>query len=199
MSAGSTTHSSLLLRLRDARDEAAWSHFVRLYAPLVYRYARRRGLQDSDAADVAQDVLRAAVRDAGNLDRIHRRGSLRSWLFTVAHHKVYDLHQARQKQGEATGESTMLAMLREQPGRDDRAAWEREYREQLFAWAAEQVEAQCSPTAWQAFWRTAVEGQSAATVAQGLEITVAAVYLAKSRVMARLREQVSLWEGDEGD
>lgn len=197
MSAGPTTHSSLLIRLRDARDEEAWSQFVRLYAPLVYRYARRRGLQDSDASDVAQEVLRAAMHDAGNLDRIHRRGSLRSWLFTVAHHKVYDLQKNRQKEAEGTGESTMLALLREQPAREERAAWEREYREQLFAWAAEQVEAQCSPTAWQAFRRTAVEGQPAAAVAQELGMTVAAVYLAKSRVMARLKEQVSLWEGEE--
>ncbi len=199
MSAGPTTHSSLLLRLRDARDEEAWSHFVRLYAPLVYRYARRRGLQDCDAGDVAQDVLRAVVRDADNLDCIHRRGSLRSWLFTVAHHKVYDLQKSRQKQAEASGESTMLALLHEQPAREDRTAWEHEYREQLFAWAAEQVEAQCSPTAWQAFRRTAVEGHSAAVVAQDLGITVAAVYLAKSRVMARLKAQIGLWEGNEDE
>lgn len=197
MSAGPTTHSSLLLRLRDARDEEAWSHFVRVYTPLVYRYARRRGLQDCDAGDVAQDVLRAAVRDAGNLDGIHRRGSLRSWLFTVAHHKVYDLQKDRHKHAAATGESTMLALLNELPSREDREAWEREHREQLFAWAAEQVEAECSPTAWQAFRQTAVEGRAPATVAQELGMTVAAVYLAKSRVMARLKQQISTWEGDE--
>ena len=199
MSAGPTTQSSLLLRLRDARDEEAWGHFVEVYAPLVYRYARRRGLQDCDAGDVAQDVLRAAVRDAGNLGGIHRRGSLRSWLFTVAHHKVYDLQKARQTHAAATGESTVLAMLNEQPAREDRAAWEREHREQLFAWAAAQVEVECSPTAWQAFRRTAVEGQAAAAVAEELGMTVAAVYLAKSRVMARLKEKISLWEGDEGE
>jgi RNA polymerase sigma-70 factor (ECF subfamily) len=199
MSAGPTTQSILLLRLRDARDEEAWSHFVRLYAPLVYRYARRRGLQDCDAADVAQNVLRAAMHDAGNLDGIHRRGSLRSWLFTVAHHKVYDLQKSREKQAEATGESAMLALLHEQPAREDRTAWEREYREQLYSWAAEQVERQSSPAAWQAFRRTAVDGQPAAVVAKDLGMTVAAVYLAKSRIMARLKEQVGLWENEDGE
>lgn len=65
MSAGPTTQSSLLLRLRDARDEEAWNHFVEVYAPLVYRYARRRGLQDCDAGDVAQDVLLATGGEDG--------------------------------------------------------------------------------------------------------------------------------------
>src|SRR5262249_61315852 len=79
-----TTHSSLLLRLRDVRDEEAWGHCVRLYAPLVYQYARRHGLQDADSADVTQEVLRALMNDAGRLEVIHRQGSLRSWLFTRA-------------------------------------------------------------------------------------------------------------------
>jgi RNA polymerase sigma-70 factor (ECF subfamily) len=196
MAAGPTTKSSLLLRLCDARDEEAWSHFVRVYAPLVYGYARRRGLQDSDAGDVTQDVLRAILRGASKLDGIHRRGSLRSWLFTVAHHKIYDLQNSRRRQAQGSGESALLALLHEQPGREDRAAWEREYRQRLYAWAAEQVQAQCSASAWRAFRQTAVEGKAPAAVAEELGITVAAVYLAKSRVMARLKEQIGLWEGD---
>src|SRR5437773_723199 len=100
MSPGPTTRSSLLVRLRDARDETAWNHFVRVYAPLVYRFARRRGLQDSDSGDVTQEVLRAVLRSAEDLAQIHRRGSLRSWLFTVAHHKIFDLQKRRQHPGQ---------------------------------------------------------------------------------------------------
>ena len=196
MAAGPTTKSSLLLRLCDARDEEAWSHFVRVYAPLVYGYARRRRLQDSDAGDVTQDVLRAVVRDASKLDGIHRRGSLRSWLFAVAHHKMCDFQEARGRQAQASGKSAVLAVLREQPAREDRAAWEREYDQRLYAWAAEQVEAQCSAVTWSAFRQTAVEGKAPAAVAEELGMTVAAVYLAKSRVMARLKEQIGRWEGD---
>src|SRR4051794_39160363 len=105
MSHGPTTHSSLLIRLRDPRDEEAWGHFVRLYGPLVYRFARRRGLQDSDSADVTQEVLRAALGGVAGLDGIHRQGSLRSWLFTVAHHKAYDLQARRRKGEQGSGES----------------------------------------------------------------------------------------------
>jgi RNA polymerase sigma-70 factor (ECF subfamily) len=189
-----TTHSSLLLRLRDARDEEAWGHCVQLYAPLVYQYARRHGLQDADSADVAQEVMRALMHDACRLDQIHRQGSLRSWLFTVTHHKVYDVQQRERRLGRASGESGTLALLNEQPSRDQEASWEREYRQQVFTWAAEQVRGQCSPTAWQAFWQTAVDGASAATVAEQLGLTVAAVYLAKSRVMARLKACIRQWE-----
>ncbi len=190
-----TTRSSLLVRLRDARDEQAWGHFVRLYGPLIYHYARRRGLQDSDAADVTQEVLRAVLGGADRLDQIHRRGSLRAWLFTVAHHKVFDLLRRGERPGQGTGEGDEA--LDDRPAPEEEAAWEREYREQLLARAADEVRTRCSPTAWEAFQRTAVEGQEAAAVAQALGLNVAAVYLAKSRIMARLREQVRQWEEED--
>ena len=197
MSHAPVTRSSLLLRLRDPADEEAWGHFVRVYGPLVYHFARRRGLQDSDSADVTQEVLQAVMTGADRLEQVHRRGSLRSWLFTVAHHKVYDLQKRRQRPGQGSGESAVQAALREQPAREEEDAWEREYRQQLFGWAAEEVRAHCSPAHWQAFWQTAVEGRSPASVAEALGLTVAAVYLAKSRVMARLKDQVRLWEAEE--
>src|SRR5689334_1614615 len=133
MSHAPTTWSSLLLRLRDVRDEEAWGHFVRLYGPVVYRFARRRGLQDSDSGDVTQEVLRAVMTGASRLDQIHRKGSFRSWLFTVAHHKIYDLQQRRQRPGQGSGESGAQAALREQPAREEEDLWELEYRKQLFA------------------------------------------------------------------
>src|SRR5947209_17444340 len=178
MSDALTTHTSLLVRLHDPRDEEAWGHFVRLYAPLVYRFARRRGLQDSDSGDVTQEVLRAALSGADRLDEVHRRGSLRSWLLAVAHHKVCDLQARRQRPGQGSGESAVQAALQEQPAREEEDAWEREYREQLFAAAAEQVRAGCSAPHWQAFWQTAVEGKNAAAGAEALGLTVPAVYLA---------------------
>src|SRR4051794_35182549 len=119
MSYAPTTRLSLLFRLRDAHDAEAWDHFVRLYAPLVYRYARRRGLQDSDSADVTQEVLRAVMAGAERLGQVHHRGSLRSWLFTVAHHKVCDLQNRRRPLGQGTGESGVQAALQEHPARDD--------------------------------------------------------------------------------
>ena len=90
------TRASLLVRLRDHQDHAAWSEFVRLYAPVVYRFARGRGLQDADAADLSQEVLRSVSASVGAFDP--KLGLFRSWLFTLAHRRLYDFVQRSQRQ-----------------------------------------------------------------------------------------------------
>jgi RNA polymerase sigma-70 factor (ECF subfamily) len=192
-----TTRPSLLVRLRDARDVEAWRQFVQLYGPVVYAYGRRRGLQDADAADLSQEVLRAVSTAVGRLDYDRRRGSFGGWLFTVAHHKLHDLLARQRRPGRGSGDPGVQQWLEEQPARDnDVALWDQEYERRLFRWAAEQVRPRFHDATWQAFWLTAVEGKSGKDVAEALDMTVAAVYLAKSRVMARLREQVQQVEGD---
>jgi RNA polymerase sigma-70 factor (ECF subfamily) len=191
------TRASLLLRIRDPRDKEAWRQFVQIYAPVVYGYARGRGLQDADAADLTQEVLRGVSAAAGRLNYDPQRGSFCAWLFTVAHHKLHDLLARQRRQGRGSGDSGVQDLLEAQPARDeDRSLWDREYEQRLFRWAAEQVRDHFHDSTWQAFWQTAVEGQSGQEVARRLGISVAAVYLAKSRVMARLREQIRQLEGD---
>ncbi len=72
-----STRPSLLMRLRDPRDAAAWQEFVDLYAPLIYGWARKKGLQDADAADITQDVFRSLAGAASRIDYDPRRGGLR--------------------------------------------------------------------------------------------------------------------------
>src|SRR6516162_1392576 len=96
-----TTRPSLLIRLRNPRDGQAWSQFVDVYAPLVYAFASGHGLQDADAADLMQDVLRAVSMAISRFDYDPRQGSFRSWLFTVARNKLRNLlaGQARRARG----------------------------------------------------------------------------------------------------
>ena len=89
------TRASLLARIRDARDDQAWSQFVDLYAPVVYRYARRQGLQEADAADLTQEVLRAVARSVGRQGYDPGRGSFRNWLFTLARNRVCNFRTRR--------------------------------------------------------------------------------------------------------
>mgnify|MGYP001449194445 CR=1 FL=1 len=194
-----TTRASLLVRLRDAKDADAWQQFVELYGPIVYRFARRHRLQDADAADLTQEVLRGVSTSVGRFDYDPRRGSFRGWLFTLAHRKLYDLLARRRRQAQGSGDSATHVLLDEQPAPDSEVVWEQEHDRQVFAWAAEQVRGQFTETTWQAFWQTAVEGRDAAGVAEELSLSVGAVYIAKSRVQARLREQIQQIADSEGD
>jgi RNA polymerase sigma-70 factor (ECF subfamily) len=192
-----TTRPSLLVRIRDSRDQEAWRQFVQVYGPVVYGYGRRRGLQDADAADLTQEVLRAVSLAAGRLDYDPRRGSFCGWLFTVAHHKLHDLVARQQRPGRGSGDSGVQEWLEGQPERPgDAALWDEEYERRLFTWAAGRVRPGFHDSTWQAFWQSAVEGRSGKDVAEALGMTVAAVYLAKSRVMARLRQEIQLLEED---
>ena len=185
------TQPSLLVRLRDARDERAWSQFVDLYAPLVYGYTRRYGLQDADAADLTQVVLRTVASAIRRLDYDPRRGSFRGWLFTIVRSKLSTFLSRRHDFCKGSGDSSMQQLLEAQPApAEDSAVWDADYEQRLFAWAAEQVRAQVRDATWLAFWQTAVEGKPGKEVAAALGLSVAAVRLAKSRVVARLKALV---------
>ena len=188
-----TTQASLLVRLGDAANAPAWGQFVDLYAPPVYACARRHGLQDADAADVTQDVLRAVHRAFRRGDYDSRRGPFRAWLITIVRNKLRDFARRAglRKHPECRPEDLPA------PGGDPAVIFEQECERRLFAWAAEQVRGRFQPSTWQAFWRTAVDGAAGKAVAAELGMTVAAVYLAKGRVMTALREQVKLVDGEE--
>ena len=185
------TRASLLVRLRDPQDEAAWRQFVDLYAPLVYAYARKQGLQDADAADLSQEVLRAVAGGVGRLEYDPQRGAFRNWLFTVVRRKLANWRAAQANRTRGSGDSGTHRLLEQLPAPEaTEAEWEAEWERRLFAWACEQVRRDVTASTWQAFWRTAVDGQPGKQVAGDLGLSVAAVYLARSRVLARLQELV---------
>jgi RNA polymerase sigma factor (sigma-70 family) len=186
------TRASLLLRLRDRRDAAAWDEFVDRYAPLVYGYLRKRGLQDADAADLTQDVLAAVAGAISRLEYDPARGAFRNWLFTVVRRKLANWRASRANRLRGSGDTDAQQLLEEAPAPDElEAEWQAEWERRLVAWACEQVRRDASEATWQAFWRTAVDGQPGKQVAADLGLTVAAVYHARSRILARIKELVS--------
>src|SRR3954469_20733139 len=98
------TRASLLVRIRDGHDQEAWQQFVQLYAPVVYGFARKRGLQDADAADVVQDVLRSVARNAERMDYDPEGGTFRGWLYTVARNKIYNFLTATKRRARGAGD-----------------------------------------------------------------------------------------------
>src|SRR5262249_49564797 len=184
-----STRPSLLVRIRDLQDQEAWREFVAIYGPVVYGFARKRGLQEADAGDLTQEVLRAVAGVAGRLEYDPQKGWFRGWLYTVARNKLHDFLLARRRQCQGTGDTKVQILLEEQPAQEE-ALWDEEYRQQLFGWAAERVRLRFEHATWQAFWRVAVEGQSPKAAATALGLTLAAVYMAKSRVLAALRQEI---------
>src|SRR3954471_1163051 len=119
MEEGPATRASLLVRIRDGHDAAAWREFVQTYAPVVYGFARRRGLQDADAADLMQEVFRSVAGAAGRLEYDPKRGSFRGWLYTVTRNKIFSFLQSQRRQVRGSGDSGAQTFLEEQAGRED--------------------------------------------------------------------------------
>lgn len=192
MAEAPATRITLLNRIRDGADSDAWAEFARLYGPVIYGFSRKRGLQDADAADLVQDVLRSVARNAPKLDYDPKRGTFRGWLYTIARNKIYNFLSANKNRPKASGDSGTHEQLDSTAEtRDDpEGVWELEYQRRLAAKAMDRVKHEFQPNTWKAFWGTAVEGKSAAEVGSELKMSPGAVYVAKSRVTARLREEV---------
>jgi RNA polymerase sigma-70 factor (ECF subfamily) len=193
------TRPSLIVRLTSPRDQTAWGEFLSLYEPLILRLMRRHGLQESDAHDVCQQVLAAVARDVGQWKPDGRQASFRRWLFQVSRNRL--LKYLTKERGEVRGTGgtdAHLEISRLPDGNDSIAVqFEREFRQQLLAWGAQQIRGEFQDSTWQAFWRTCVGGQTVAEVATELGTTAGNVYVARSRIIARLREKVREVEHDD--
>ena len=190
MSGSPITRPSLLLRLRDVTDEQAWRDFVRIYTPLIFGYCRRRNLQEADAADVAQEILCAVAAAMPAFDYDPQRGRFHGWLLQVTRHKVQNFFARSYRHPRPAGETTLERIPAEQPSPAEQAVWEEDYRQRLFLWAADKARPEFQPATWEAFWLTSVESLSVKETAARTGISAGAVYIARCRVVARLRELV---------
>ena len=174
-----TTSETLLGQLREPDGRDAWSRFVHLYSPLIYYWARQAGMQETDAADVTQDVFVILVRELSRFD-YDRHKSFRAWLRTITLNKWRD-HRRRRGLPIQGG-----VELDELPEPSDPLS-EGDYQRHLLGRALELLRPEFRPETWEAFLRHGVRGELAADVARDLGLTVGAVYAAKCRVLARLR------------
>ena len=181
------TSLSLLDRARH-HDEPSWRRLITLYGPLVEHWCRRGGARPEDAADLAQEVFLAVSQ---GLERFERRGpgSFRAWVRGITRHKLLDCYRQAERQAAAAGGSTALERLLDipdpQPGSDEDA----DEMSGLYRRALDLIRGEFEERTWQAFWLTAVEGRKAPAAASELGMSPVAVRIAKSRVLARLRDE----------
>lgn len=183
-----STSTSLLESLQKGADSSAWERFVRLYTPLLMAWGRRAGLSEQDNSDLTQEVLLLLLNKLREF-RYDSQGSFRAWLRTVTLNKFNELQRrpnpAIAKGGESSGGLSGIPDLSQA---DD--FWDREYSEHLVRQALEIMRSNFEPTTWQACWEHVVSGKSAAEVGQQLGLSEGAVYVAKSRVLRRLRQEL---------
>ena len=195
------TRNSLIMRLPDKQDVAAWEQFTAIYQPLIYRLARSKGFQDADAQEVAQEVLVAVSRAIDRWQPDEERGRFRTWLFRIARNMMINFLTRRKHRPLNTGDGEMMKLLEQQCDlqSDESAEFDLEYRREVFRWAADEVRTQVKANTWNAFWMTSVEGCGVEQVADQLQMTVGAVYIARSRVMGRLRSTVARFDLEGGE
>ena len=181
------TSLSLLQRVR-TRDAAAWERLVALYGPLVRYWCLRGGARPEDADDLGQEVFLAV---AGGVEDFQRRGEggFRSWVRGITRHKLLDFYRRRDRlAGAGVGGTDACAALREIPDPEDDSA-EAQEMGVLYRRALDLIRGEFEERTWLAFWRVGVEEQDTAAVAASLGMTPVAVRIAKSRVLARLRQE----------
>jgi RNA polymerase sigma-70 factor (ECF subfamily) len=180
-----TTPISLLERMRQPADGEAWGRFVDLYTPVLYAWARRLGISGPDAADLLQEVFVLLIQKLPEFVYDGRK-SFRAWLRTVTLNKWRALNR-RAVLPTLAGDAAFdgVAAPEERPELD-----EVEYRRHLVSRALKLMQVEFQPATWKACWECVVEGRPVGDVARELGISVNAVYLAKSRVLRRLHQEL---------
>lgn len=185
------TRVTLLRRITDPEDNHAWEEFTRLYAPMVYSFALARGLQHADAADLTQTTLASVARAIQGFEYDQSRGTFRSWLYTIVRRKLCDYFEARSRTPHGCGTTTTIKKIEDHPApAEEEARWDAEFRRHVFHQAAERAKTEFSPHVWSAFWKTSMEGKSAAEAGEELGMQPGAIYVARHRVIRRLHEIV---------
>lgn len=199
------TRLTLIDRIKDPDDAVAWTEFLGIYRPVVYGMARRRGLQDADAQDVTQQVF---LSISSAVERWHPgpgKPPFRAWLLTITRNAVTKA-LTRKKPDVASGSSSVDELLHSLPAEADAAShaeFAMESQLSTLRFATEQIRPEFSDLTWRLFWESVVLGKSVADVARESGRSTGAVYMARFKVLQRLkakaREVSELWHLPPGD
>jgi RNA polymerase sigma factor (sigma-70 family) len=190
-----STRVSLLDRLRKGADAAAWQLFVDLYTPLVYRFARRKSLQDADAQDVAQKVMARVYKAIGKFAYDSQRGRFRNWLGVITLHEIARHRDQAGRVGKGYGEGRGDWLAEQMPGPDE-GDWFDAFNAYILTTALSRIRPHFDDSTWQAFELTWVHDVETREAASQMNKTTGWIYKARFRVLKRLRHEVEFLSED---
>ena len=181
-----------LLQRAGLGEAGAWDDLTQIYQPFIFRWFLSQGLQH-DADDLTQEVITALLRELPEFQHSGRTGAFRSWLRTTCLHRLQDYRRKVSRHAKAVGGTEFLDELHNvaESNSEMEAKWDREHGRAVLRRLFELLSAEFDSKTLEAFQQLAVAGQSANEVAANLGMSVGAVYVAKSRVMRRLREEAA--------
>ncbi len=191
-SAMSVTRQSLLIRAQ-AGDEASWQDLADLYRPFLTNWLRQQSLPEHDRDDLTQEILVSVVKSLPSFQHSGRPGAFRSWLRAIASKRLSDYWRSREPQAPVTGGSVVADMLNAvaDPDSELNRRWDEEHDRYVLRCLFDLVEQEFEPNTFKAFRRLTLDDASGAQVAAELGMSVGAVYVAKSRVLQRIREEAA--------
>jgi RNA polymerase sigma factor (sigma-70 family) len=189
------TSASLLLGLCDQKNEQVWRRFCSRYRPVVVGFARRLGLGEQDAQDVAQEVLLAFMEayQQGKYDR--RKGRLRAWLLGIARKKILYLHRKQRRQIHVADKSGQTGFFERLPDENTiNQVWEAQWRQAILRISLRELRRQLEPSTVRAFELVTLKEWPAERAAAELGMTANAVLKANRRALSRVRELYTFLE-----
>ena len=189
------TRGTLLAAVKTPENRLAWEEFVLVYRPVIYRMARRRGMQDSDAQDVTQEIL---LRISDAITRYEQKPGtrFRHWLRRVARNAIFSAIQGGNRDL-AVGGSVAQDLLAEQPASAELTLeLETECQREQLLRAAKVVRADVHADTWRAFELTMIEGLTCEQAAASLDKSIGTIYASRSRVVKRLRDEIRSQYGE---
>ena len=180
------TRSTLLVRLKDLDNQQAWQEFFDVYWTLLFNFARRAGLNESDAEEVVMDTVETVARKIEDFEYNRQTGRFKSWLLTIVRFKLGDRFRKRKRQAER-GEIIPLDEASENQisvavDTDLEKIWDAEWQKRMVDMALERVKQLVGYKQYQIFYCYVIQEQDAEEVADFLEVSKSQVYVAKNRV-----------------
>lgn len=183
------TQASLILRIRDKDDQLAWKSFVDVYSPLIYGFCRMKGLQACDAADVSQEALIRIARAIRTFDYDRSRGLFRDWVAMIVHNEI----RRHLRRNNAT---TELLTQQDIPSDGVSPEWIEHFQRHIFETALERCKCHFAEETWDLFEHSWLKRHSVEQVATTFNVGVEKIYVARSRVLKRLKHEVAVLSDD---